>query len=162
MRTGVVSLMLLLSVAGSLAASEAALPTYKEVFRYVADQEDLPTDEGSIFKLAVESNAEYLRVNPSEWFLVVRVEFLEGSHASKPRGAQGNGPFYVFRETPKGFVPIGTMFGNAYTWGSTNGRLQFDVNSHVSAEESKKTRYVLQGDALVEEKQAPPGSTLPK
>ena len=46
MRTGVVSLMLLLSVAGSLAASEAALPTYKEVFRYVADQEDLPTDGG--------------------------------------------------------------------------------------------------------------------
>ena len=151
MRTGVVSLMLLLSVAGSLVASEAALPTYKEVFRYVADQEDLPTDERSIFKLAVESNAEYVRVNPNEWFLVVRVEFLEGGHASKPRGAQGNGPFYVFRETPKGFVPIGTMFGNAYTWGSTNGRLQFDVNSHVSAEASKKTRYVLQGDALMEE-----------
>ena len=83
MRTGVVSLMLLLSVAGSVAASETALPTYKEVFRYVADQEDLPTDEGSIFKLAVESNAEYLRVNPSEWFLVVRVDFLEGSHAQQ-------------------------------------------------------------------------------
>lgn len=124
---------------------------YSDLFRYVAEAELLPTDEDSIFRLAAESTVDYVGVRPGEWYVVVRAELREEGETSRLRGAQGNGPYYVFRKQGNAFLLLGTMFGNRYTWGSLNGSLVFTVTAQLSAEQSQTAVYRVVRDGLVQQ-----------
>lgn len=124
---------------------------YRELFSYIAEREELPTDPDAILKLAAESSLAEVRARADESYIVVRVDFRADTHVSKVRGAQGNGPFYVLRREGGRFRLLGTMFGNSYVWGSRNGNLFFTVSSHMSAEHSDTATYRVAGNVLVKE-----------
>lgn len=124
---------------------------YPDLFRYVAETELLPTDEDTIFRLAAESTVDYVGVRPGEVYVVVRAELREEGEASRVRGAQGNGPYYVFRKQGGAFLLLGTMFGNRYTWGSLNGGLVFTVTAQLSADQSQAAVYRVVRDGLVQQ-----------
>jgi hypothetical protein len=139
----------LLPIAPLATADDAVLRDYRAVFQYIVDNEDIPVDKPDLFNMAAESVVDHVQTEPAQWFLVVKPDLLNEKHGSMLRGAQGNGPFYVFRETPQGFEVLGTMFGNGYKAGSTNGRLQLRTTSHGSAEISQETVYEVEGHRLV-------------
>jgi len=147
--------LLSLALAGMLisrahAATEQQLfRNYRAIFRFIVSQEDVPENNPDLFQVAAESVLDYVSANSGEWFLVVKPDLLNRKHVSVLRGAQGNGPFYVFRETPAGFRFLGSMFGNGYKVGSLNGRVQFRTASHVSAEVSEDVLYEVDGNRLI-------------
>lgn len=143
------------AVVAVAAAAAGAAPRsfggYPDLFRYVAEAELLPTDEESIFRLAAESTVDYVGIRPGESYVVVRVELRDEGEASRVRGAQGNGPYYVFRKQGGAFLLLGTMFGNRYTWGSLKGSLAFTVTAQLSAEQSQAAVYRVIRDGLVQQ-----------
>jgi hypothetical protein len=124
---------------------------YPDLFRHLAETELLPTDEESIFKLAAESTVDYIGVGAGAWYVVVRAELREEGEASRLRGAQGNGPYYVFRKQGGTFQLLGKMFGNSYTWGTLNGAPVFTVTTHLSVDQSQTAVYRVVRDGLVQQ-----------
>jgi hypothetical protein len=124
--------------------------SYEQVFRFIASQSDLEQiDRSSVFKLAAESCVEYVRTRPKAWYLVIRADYLH-NHISTIRGAQGNGPFYVFHEGGGAFTFLGVMGGNAYTQTSVNGNIGFDVSAHAGGGKTTTAHYDVVGEMLVQ------------
>jgi hypothetical protein len=127
--------------------------SYEQMFRFIASQSDLEhVDRSSVFKLASESCVQYVRANPKEWYLVIRADYRH-DHVSTIRGAQGNGPFYVFHEVGGAFIFLGVMFGNGYTQASVNGNIGFDVHAHAGGGKTTTAHYDVVGETLVQRNQ---------
>lgn len=130
------------------------LLTDEEVFHFIASHEDLGDaevpDRSVVFKLASESCVDYLRSRPDDWYLIIRADYLHKNHISAIRGAQGNGPFYVFREAGGTFTFLGVMLGNAYTQTSGEKHIGFNVSAHAGGGKTSTAHYEVIGDALVQ------------
>ncbi|MCK4519015.1 MAG: hypothetical protein KAU12_02740, partial [Candidatus Omnitrophica bacterium] len=94
---------------------------YLDCFRYMAENNHLGTEEANICKLAAESSVDrYFQENSGEIILVFKLNYFKGRY-STIRGAQNNGPYYIFLEADDCFEYIGRMEGNSYQKDNSNG-----------------------------------------
>ncbi len=121
-------------------------PTYKDCFRFMAEHSQMKVDDASLFKLAAESSMDryWLDEKAESLVLVIKLDYLSGA-SSKIRGAQDNGPYYLFVPRENGFEHVGTIEGNNCKWGTRNGKASFTTTWHVSARESIEVVYVWDG-----------------
>ena len=66
------------------------------------------------------------------------------------RSKTGDFPFYVLRETPKGLVLLGQMFGSAYRSHIRGQHLEFRVEQHLCVNKATKMRFRVEDDVLVD------------
>lgn len=120
--------------------------TYQECFKFIAEEESLPTDDNALFKLASESSSQryLLSEKTNEQVIVFKADYYGEKH-SQIRGAQDNGRFYVFQIRQDGFTFAGKLEGNGYRWGTVNGVARFYSSSHWSAFESLDSVYDWNG-----------------
>jgi len=121
---------------------------WTDCFRFMADacQCVFTRDADSLFKLAAESSMEWfwLEEGSSQVVIVIKLDMLSGPY-SAIRGAQGNGPYYLFTPAEEGFRFVGAMDGNRFRWGTRNGRARFTTNWHMSATQSIENIYDWDG-----------------
>ena len=134
-------------------AGPPALPRlfsgYRDVYRFIAEIEGLPTDPDSVLKLAAESHITI--VHPKQFYLLIRPDFWNENFVSQIRGAHGNGPFYVLRQEGRQLRLIGTIFANHIDWGSRNEQPCFTVASDSGGNPDQKDVYCVVGDTLIRE-----------
>jgi hypothetical protein len=153
--TSLVVIFALIIAGVAYAEEDKEFSDLKECYRFIAADEELPTDDVTVFKLAAESTLDYIAVSdkPYVLFLVVKPNFhltatppLYGY--SSIRGAQDNGRYYAFVTVTKGFRLIGRMVGRSYKLSSSDGHLRFILDWHWSAFENYENIYDWDGVEL--------------
>ena len=82
---------------------------YVEAFRYIARREELPTDAGTVFRLAADSSVEVWRFNDIPILYVITAYYYAGGLYDQIRGAQGNGCYYLLRPKNRGVTSAGKL-----------------------------------------------------
>jgi hypothetical protein len=128
---------------------------YQAAFKYIAAQERIPTDAGTLFRLAADSEIRVWHFDERPPLYVVTAHYYAGGLYDQIRGAQDNGRFYVLRtlahdftavgNTDHGFQLIGVAEGNSYSWQTVNDRLKLITRWHMSAAESGTNTYDWEG-----------------
>ena len=131
---------------------------YRELYIFIAHQvdEDFPTDNHTLFKLAADSTTKIVTLDSKEIPYVYLIEnhYYNGGIYDQMRGAHGNGSFFVVRplanndaalDTDKGFELVGILSGNVYELTHINGKPRFTTYWHISAGEHPKTDYDWNG-----------------
>ncbi|MCK5306326.1 MAG: hypothetical protein KAJ66_04265 [Candidatus Omnitrophica bacterium] len=121
---------------------------YLDCFRFMAENNHLGTEEANICKLAAESSVERcFQENSEEIILVFKLNYFKGRY-STIRGAQDNGPYYIFLEADDCFEYIGRMEGSSYQKKDSDGRMIFSTTWHVSSNESIESVYEYDGETF--------------
>lgn len=137
-------LLVFLALAGIAvhgAAATAAAPEVRPLMTgplYFASQDDLftriaaeshlgnPQDRKFLAQLAADSRIDHLK-DSSSALTVVQVDLRGADGTSHARSSEGNYRYYVLRDTPKGLLLLGRMYGQSYEPHLKDGFLQFDV-----------------------------------
>jgi hypothetical protein len=142
-----------------LATAPSASPTapgsqpmsYHDLFVFIAEQEDLDTDETTAFRLAGDSSTEYFPAAPGGLLLVVRAELTRDNGYSANRGAHGGGTFYCFRQQKDKYAFVGTFSGASYSLRQYDDRaVSFETHSHWSASETEVAVWTYDGKTVTE------------
>ena len=162
----VVGLVLVLAGCSSVQVqpSSTTLPAttvftnYQAAFRFIAQHERLPTDAGTLFRLAADSEIRVWHFDDMPPLYVVTARYYAGGIYDQIRGAQDNGRYYVLRtfardfsgvgNTDRCFELVGIAEGNIYTWQSINRRLRLITRWHMSAAESTTSAYDWDGTSF--------------
>ncbi len=123
---------------------------YKELFAYIASQNELDGDDNTLFVLAADSQIDYQPWpgNLDEAVAIITANYYEKMGLRKInriRGASYNGRFYVVRPDGEGYALVGILEGNGYHWASINGKEALITSWHMSASESIETVYRWDG-----------------
>jgi hypothetical protein len=122
-----------------------------QLFAWITSDRNLghPFDEKLVAQVQADSHIDHVRDHAEGPITVVRVELLNPDGSSRARSKDGNFPFYVLRETPKGMVLMGRMFGRSYTSHLRDRNLEFDVELHPSAAETVQMHFRVEDDRLI-------------
>ena len=107
-------------------------------------------DESLLQRIQADSRIDRVHDRSPEPIDVVRVDLRNPDGSSRVRSKNGDFPFYVLRETPKGLVLMGQMFGSAYGSYMRGGHLEFRVEQHLSVNKTTKMRFRVEDDVLVD------------
>ena len=107
-------------------------------------------DESLLARIQADSRIDRVHDRSSEPITVVRVDLRNPDGTSRVRSKNGDFPFYVLRETPKGLVLMGQMFGSAYRTYIRGQHLEFRVEQHLSVNKTTKMRFRVEDDVLVD------------
>jgi hypothetical protein len=128
---------------------------YGAVFRFIAQQAELPTDTATLFMLAADSSIEVLAFDEIPTLYLVTPHYFAGGLYDQIRGAQGNGRYYLLRplnrditavgNLDRGFEVVGVADGNTYKWEWFNKRPRLVTAWHLSASESPTNIYDWNG-----------------
>ena len=106
-------------------------------------------DESLLQRIQADSRIDRVHDRSPEPIDVVRVDLRNPDGSSRVRSKNGDFPLYVLRETPKGLVLLGQMFGSAYRSYTKGQHLEFQVEQHLAANKSTKMRFRVEDDVLV-------------
>src|SRR5260221_10524824 len=142
----------------SNATATRVFTNYQAVFRFIAEHEGLPTDAGTLFRLAADSGIEVCCFQDIPPLYVVTARYHAGGIYDQIRGTQDNGRYYLLRayardfsaigNTDRGFELAGIAEGNSYTWQTINHRLRLITRWHLSAAESPTNTYEWDGKSF--------------
>ena len=107
-------------------------------------------DESLLQRIQDDSQIDRVHDRSPEPIDVVRVDLRNPDGTSRVRSNNGDFPFYVLRETPKGLVLMGQMFGSAYLSYNTGQHLEFRVEQHLAVNKATKMRFRVVDDVLVD------------
>ena len=107
-------------------------------------------DESLLQRIQADSRIDRVHDRSPEPIDVVRVDLRNPDGASRVRSKNGDFPFYVLRETPKGLVLMGRMFGSAYRTYIRGRHLEFRVEQHLAGNKTLKMRFRVEDDVLVD------------
>ena len=107
-------------------------------------------DESLLQRIQADSRIDRVHDRSPEPIDIVRVDLRNPDGTSRVRSKSGDFPFYVLRETPKGLVLMGQMFGSAYRSYIRGQHLEFRVEQHLSVNKTTKMRFRVEDDVLVD------------
>ena len=124
---------------------------YSQLFARIVADRSLSRwfDESLVQRIRADSRIDRVHDRSPEPIDVVRVDLRNPDGTSRVRSENGDFPFYVLRETPKGLVLMGQMFGSAYRSYIRGQHLEFRVEQHPSAGKTEKMRFRVEGNMLV-------------
>lgn len=124
---------------------------YSHLFARIVQERKLgnPGEEGLMRDVQAQSKVEHFKDGLGSPIDVVKVELLNKDGTSRTRSKYGNYPFYVVRETPRGLLLMGPMFGRTYRSTFANGSLDFLVDLHSSAAKVVQMRFRVEAYTLV-------------
>jgi hypothetical protein len=105
------------------------LPDEAHAFSYIAQQLHLGEDSQTLQGLQAASAIDHLHDYRGEVILAVKPEILDADGGSRTRAADGNYPFYVFRQTERGWQLLGEMRGVGYAWSTQTRHLVFRMTT---------------------------------
>ena len=125
---------------------------YSQLFaRIVADRGlGRAFDESLVQRIQADSRIDRVHDRSPEPIDVVRVDLRDPDGTSRVRSKNGVFPFYVLRETPKGLVLMGQMFGSAYRSYIRGQHLEFRVEQHLCVNKTTKMRFRVEDNVLVD------------
>jgi len=128
-----------------------------DLFSRIAAESQLgdPEDRKLLAQLAADSHVEHLRDSTSA-LTVVQVDLRNADGTSRARSPDGNYYYYVVRDTAKGLLLLGRMYGQGYESHLEDGYLQFDVKLHRGATRIISIRFRAEDSALVNLSAPPP------
>ena len=107
-------------------------------------------DESLVQRIQADSRIERVHDRSPEPIEVVRVDLRDPDGTSRVRSGNGDFPFYVLRETPKGLVLMGQMFGSGYRSYIKGRHLEFRVEQHLSLNKTTQMRFRVVDEVLVD------------
>ena len=107
-------------------------------------------DESLMQRIQADSRIDRVHDRSPEPIVVIRVELRNPDGTSRVRTKTGDFPFYVLRETPRGLVLMGQMFGSTYRSYVTRQHLEFRVEQHLAGNKTTKKRFRVEDDMLVD------------
>ena len=107
-------------------------------------------DESLLQRIQADSRIDRVHDRSPGPIAVVRVDLRNPDGTSRVRSENGDFPFYVLRETPKGLVLMGRMFGSAYRSYIKGHHLEFRVEQHLTVNNSTKMRFRVEHNVLVD------------
>jgi hypothetical protein len=127
-------------------------PNYSQLFARILADRGLGEwlDESLLQRIQADSRIDRVHDRSPEPIDVVRVDLRNPDGTSRVRTKTGDFPFYVVRETPKGLVLIGQMFGSTYRSYITRQHLEFRVEQHLCVNRTTETRFRVEDDVLVD------------
>jgi hypothetical protein len=125
--------------------------SYTQLFTWITADRDLgnPFDAHLISKVQADSHIDHVRDRSPEPIAVVRVELLNPDGTSRARSQDGNFAFYVLRESPKGMILMGRMFGSHYESRMTGRYLEFDVDLQRSGTKRVGMHFRVEENTLL-------------
>lgn len=134
-----------------VAVPRVVLQDYSHLYGWIIADRRLgdPHDAGLLQELQSRSRVEHFRDRAASPVAVIKVEGLNADGTSSTRSKYGDYPFYVVRETRKGLLLMGRMFGSSYRSTVIGGKLEFLVNLHPNASHSVKMRFRVDDGMLV-------------
>ncbi|HEY4211273.1 MAG TPA: hypothetical protein VGM84_07315 [Steroidobacteraceae bacterium] len=137
--------------ARGLPSSHGPLADLPAVFAFIAETTALGKGDDTQLtqRLTATSSIDRLHDYSGESIVVVKPELLGDDGKSRVRSKSGNYPFFVFRETHGGYVPLGQMEGRGYEWSLPNRHLQFLVTASTAARGNAVVRYEVNQAAVV-------------
>lgn len=151
----------LMLVAVGLVAASPSVPArglmqiilrdYSDLYAWMVEDRRLgsPHDEDLLRNLQAHSSVEHFQHGSSDPIAVVKLELLNDDGTSRTRSKYGNYPFYVVRETPRGLVLMGKMFGGTYRSTLVGGKREFFVELHRSAARVAQMHFRVEDGKLV-------------
>jgi len=135
----------------AIAPQPIEFPDYSRLFaRIVADRGlGRAFDESLVQRIQADSRIDRVRDRSPEPIVVVRVDLRNSDGTSRVRSENGDFPLYVLRETPKGLVLMGEMFGSAYRSYIRGQHLEFRVERHLSDNKPIEMRFRVEDNMLV-------------
>jgi len=127
------------------------LPDTDHVFSYIAATLHLgnANDGDLVRRLENASSVDHLHDYRGESIYAVKPELLGADGDSLVRAAEGNYPFFVFRQSEHGWVLLGQMYGTGYEWSTQTRHLVFNTTL-VNGKGSRSTvRYEVNPAWLV-------------
>jgi hypothetical protein len=144
--------------AGGSPTATNTFATYQETFRFIAQNEGLPGDAGTVFRLAADSSVEVLHFDRMPYFYFITARYYAGGIYDQIRGAQDNGRYYILRPLNQQFTEVGNLDrgfelacvaeGNTHRWRTFNDRLRLITTWHLSAAESATNIYEWNGKSF--------------
>jgi hypothetical protein len=127
------------------------LQDYARLYAWIVADRRLgnPNDDGLIRSVQAHSTVERFRDQSADLIAVIKVELLNEDGASRTRSEHGDYPYYVVRESPKGLVLMGRMFGSSYRSTVTDGARDFFVEWHGSASKEVQMHFRVEDNTLV-------------
>ena len=124
---------------------------YSQLFARIVADRSLSRwfDESLVQRIRADSRIDRVHDRSPEPIDVVRVDLRNPDGTSRVRSENGDFPFYVLRETPKGLVLMGQMFGSAYRSYIRGQHLEFRVEQHLSVNKTVKMCFRVEDDVLV-------------
>jgi hypothetical protein len=106
------------------------MPDEASVFSYIATTLHLgsTTDSDLIQRLEASSSIDHLHDYRGEGICAVKPELLRSDGVSQVRAADGNYPFFVFRQSEHGWLLLGQMQGSGYEWSTQTRHLVFNMS----------------------------------
>jgi hypothetical protein len=125
--------------------------SFAQLFAWITADRELgdPFDEHLISKVQADSHIDHVRDRSPEPSAIVRVELLNPDGTSRARSQDGNFAFYVLRESPKGMILMGRMFGRSYEPRMSGRHLEFEVDLQRSARERKTMHFRVEDNTLL-------------
>lgn len=121
----------------------------EETFRFIAHELYLDDSSQAIESMRTESSVDHLHDYRGEVILVVKPELLGVGGRSRTRAADGNYPFFVFRQSENGWFLLGQMQGTGYEWSTQSRHLVFRMSAEQSGGAPTVVRYEVNPSALV-------------
>jgi len=127
------------------------LQDYARLYAWIVADRRLgdPNDEGLVRSVQDHSTVERFRDQSADLIAVIKVELLNQNGASRTRSEHGDYPYYVMRESLKGLVLMGRMFGSSYRSTVTGGTRDFFVERHASGSKEVQVHFRVEDDTLV-------------
>jgi len=99
------------------------------VFSYIAETLRLGKagDTDLVQRLEAASAIDHLHDYRGEAIYAVKPELIDTGGNSLVRGAEGNYPYFVFRQSQHGWVLLGQMSGTGYEWSTQTRHLVFNT-----------------------------------
>jgi hypothetical protein len=106
------------------------MPDEASVFSYIAATLHLAStvDSQLIQRLEASSSIDHLHDYRGEAIFAVKPELLRPDGVSQVRAADGNYPFFVFRQSEHGWLLLGQMRGSGYEWSTATRHLVFNMS----------------------------------
>lgn len=135
---------------GPLIPRHPTFQSYAQLFAWIASDRGLgdPLDQKLLGQIQADSYIDHVsdRAGP---ILVVRAELIGPDGRSRARSPAGNSPFYVLRQTGRGMVLLGRMFGLTYTSHWSGRSLDFDVQLQRSTAGTVQMHFRVKDNTLV-------------
>lgn len=132
-------------------APRVVLQDYSRLYAWIIVDRKLgdPYDDALVRELQSQSRVEHFRDGSANPIVVIKVELFDKAGISLTRSKYGDYPFYVVRETPRGLLLMGRMFGSAYRSTFADGKLEFLVDLHPTAARTVRMRFRAEDGVLV-------------
>lgn len=125
---------------------------YQELFSYIAGDIGLENNPEILLNLAADSRIDYVTDTEVETAVITANYIVKSTFENKhyrinqPRGASGNGPFYVFHSKDGGLDLVGVLWGNGYSRTRYKDKEAFETTWHMSAAQYTLTTYAWNGE----------------